>query len=202
MKLGEPDLTQTYRILLSSGDDALGLRDRVDGLVRESINSQLIETGQRVRVEVDRWERTATQRIAEDEQTIEVFVRRALRSHMTLALLLELLGDGTWRGLEAVLETDKEINAVWFIPGTTDPDTPVGTFLRERGGISVELISSRTGVPRWNGGSPDNKYGGPSLADKRLRSGYRLGSPVAQTRLRPMYRRSPRLGRSVDRAGV
>ena len=61
MKLGEPDLTHTFRIFLSSGDDALTLRDRIDGLVSQAINPELMEANERVRFEVDRGERTAAQ---------------------------------------------------------------------------------------------------------------------------------------------
>jgi hypothetical protein len=152
MKLGEPQLTQTYRIFLSSGDDALDLRDRVDGLVYQSINPQLIEARQRVRFEVDRWERTVAHRTPPDEDTIKQFVDRAVESNMTLALLMDALDDGTRAELQGVLETDKELNALWFIPRTCSPDTPVAQFLTERGD---ELYYDKTGYPdtkeSWEG---------------------------------------------------
>src|SRR6266849_9769774 len=109
MKLGSPIQQRTYRIFLSSGDDARALRDRVDRIVTDSINSQLLEAGEKVRLEVDRWERTAPQRAEPDRQTNDRFVQRALDSNVTITLLLEQLGEGTRAELEAVLDTDKEI---------------------------------------------------------------------------------------------
>jgi len=129
MKLGSPIQQRTYRIFLSSGDDARALRDRVDRIVTDSINSQLLEAGEEVRLEVDRWERTAAQRIEPGRHTNDLFVQRALDSNVTITLLVEQLGKGTRTELEAVLDADKQISALWFVPRDSSPDGEVADFL-------------------------------------------------------------------------
>jgi hypothetical protein len=132
MQLGRADLIQLYRIFLSSGDDALELRDRVEGLIERALNPQLKDAGELIRFEVDRWERTAAHR-TRDPETNAQFVRRALQSHLTLTLLLAHLGEGTRGELEAVLdETDNEISALWFVPRRGDQDSSVATWLNAR----------------------------------------------------------------------
>lgn len=152
MHIGPPTPQQTFRIFLSSGDDAADLRDRVDGLVTEVINSQLMQAGIDLRVEVDRWERTAAQRTNAGESTNDQFVKRALNSHLTLALLLRRLGDGTRDELEATLDADKEVSALWFVSRRSKPRSEVSQFLtpkRER------LTWDKTGKPEsdesWHG---------------------------------------------------
>jgi len=97
---------QTCRIFLSSGDDALELRDLVHALVDDAVNPQLRHAGFPYQLAVDRWEQTAAERNAEGEDGNARFVRLAKASTVTLSLLLERLGDGTREEIEAVLETD------------------------------------------------------------------------------------------------
>jgi hypothetical protein len=152
MQLGPPTSQATYRIFLSSGDDALALRDRIDRLVLEVINSQLIEAGIDVRVEVYRWERTAAEANEPGESTNQRFVRQALASDLTLALLIRKLGAGTREEIEATLDADQEVSALWFVSPTSKPNSEVAKFLGQK---RERLIWSKTGKPdsdeSWHG---------------------------------------------------
>lgn len=152
MQIGAPISQPTYRIFLSSGQDAADLRDRVDGLVRDSINSQLLEAEIDLRVEVDRWERSLAKKNNPGENLNDQFVKRALRSNLTLALLLDELGGGTREELEATLAAEREVSALWFIPQQSSPDSPVAKFLGEK---RRGLLYSKTGEPdshdSWSG---------------------------------------------------
>jgi hypothetical protein len=152
MQLGAPTSQATYRIFLSSGEDAAGLRDRIDELVIKAINSQLLEADIDLRIEVDRWERTAAKANEPGESTNAQFVRRALKSDLTLALLIRKIGDGTREEIEAALEADKEVSALWFVAQSSKPSSEVAKFLapnRER------LTWDKTGNPKseesWHG---------------------------------------------------
>lgn len=152
MKLSEADLIRMHRVFLSSGDDARELRDRVDRLVRDAINPSLLEAQTNVRLEVDRWERTAAER-TRGTHTNERFVERARQAQVTMALLLETLGDGTREELEAVLnETDQELCALWFIPRREQPDTQVARFLAEnRDRVYYDKTGQPDDVESWVG---------------------------------------------------
>jgi hypothetical protein len=152
MQLGAPTSQATYRIFLSSGEDATDLRDRIDDLVVKAINSQLLEADIDLRIEVDRWERTAAKSNEPGESTNAQFVRRALKSDLTLALLIRKVGDGTREEIEAALEADKEVSALWFVARSSKPSSDVAKFLtpnRER------LTWDKTGNPKseesWHG---------------------------------------------------
>lgn len=151
MRLGQADFVQLYRIFLSSGDDALLLRDRVTRLVDEVLSPQLKDAGEQIRFEIDRWERTAAQR-TDDTATNAQFVRRALNSQLTLTLLIDQLGAGTREELEAVLAADREVSALWFVPRTGAQQSPVAEFLNVR---RANLTYERTGEPAsdeaWEG---------------------------------------------------
>lgn len=135
-------------MFLSSGDDALELRNLVDGLVSDAVNSELYQAGSSVRIFVDRWERTAPGR-AYGESINDWFVRRARGSSLTLCLLLKQLRGGTKQELETVLETDDvELSVVWFVDRTTWPLNTVGRFLRTH---QSELFVSRAGPPEGPG---------------------------------------------------
>jgi hypothetical protein len=144
MKIGLPLEHRTYRIFLSSGDDARSLRDRVDAIVNDAINPQLLDANADVRFEVDRWERTAAQRNEPGETTNERFVRRALKSNVTLSLLLDRIGAGTREELAAVLDTDGQVSALWFVAKDADPQTEVSEFLRPN---RERLYYDKTGPP-------------------------------------------------------
>lgn len=152
MQIGPPTPQPTYRIFLSSGDDALVLRNRVDDLVRESINSQLIEAEVDLRVEIDRWERSSPTTNYPGESTNDQFVKRALNSDLTLALLLKKLGKGTQEEIEATLGAQKEVRALWFVPPQSNPSSEVARFLAPK---REHLFWSKTGAPdsdeSWQG---------------------------------------------------
>jgi hypothetical protein len=143
MRFREADLGRMIRIFLSSGDDAAGLRDRVEKLVNEAINPPLREAGSDIRLEVDRWEVTPAQRTRGDA-TNEQFVERARQAHLTLALLIDRLGQGTRDEIEAVLEAEEEISALWFIARNEHPDSEVARFLEDH---KEDLYHDKTGRP-------------------------------------------------------
>ena len=152
MRLGEGDRITLYQIFLSSGDDARDLRDRVDGLVYRAINPQLRQTGVPVRFEVDRWERSAAQRTPDGETTNHQFVQRARAANLTLALLLDSLGNGTREELEAVLADQSELSALWFVPKEHEPDSEVAGWLSRQ----IEaLYYDKVGLP----GDPESWEG-------------------------------------------
>lgn len=152
MQIGSAINQPTYRIFLSSGDDAADLRDRVDDLVIEAVNSQLIQVGIGLRLEVDRWERTAAASNESGESTNDQFVRRALESNLTLALLLGKVGEGTREEIEATLDAGKTVSALWFVPRKSNPRSEVAKFLAPK---RKYLYYDKTGRPgedaSWHG---------------------------------------------------
>jgi hypothetical protein len=152
MQVGTPINQLTYRIFLSSGDDAIDLRDRIDDLIRDAVNSQLMQAGIDLRLEVDRWERTAAATNNSGESTNDQFVKRAIESNLTLALLRRKVGQGTREEIEAALAADNRVSALWFVPRRSSPKSPVAEFLaphRDR------LYYDKTGKPdddeSWHG---------------------------------------------------
>ncbi len=152
MKIGSATNQSTYRIFLSSGDDAAALRDRVDDLVIEAVNSQLLQAGISLRLEVDRWERTAAASNNSGESTNDQFVKRALDSNLTLALFLKRVGQGTKEEIEATLEAEKSVSALWFVPRKSKPRSQVARFLEPK---RKHLYYDKTGRPdedaSWHG---------------------------------------------------
>jgi hypothetical protein len=133
-----------YTVFLSSGDDALHLRDLVDDLVRDAVNEELLRAGLPVRLIVSRWERTPPGR-AQGESVNDRFVRMAKSSSVTLCLLIKKLGKGTREEMEAVLATDDvDLSVIWFVSRATWPMSSVGKFLREH---RDEIFIDRAGVP-------------------------------------------------------
>jgi len=126
--LGTP--TTTVRIFLSSGDDALSERDFVDALVRDGVNTALMNLDFSVRFEVDRWERSAPHKILIDASANDEFVARAKRANLVVSVLIDRLGQGTQQELEAALEEDGvELSIVWCEARDGHPDTEVGRWL-------------------------------------------------------------------------
>ncbi len=152
MQLAAAPPRPTYRIFLSSGDDAAGLRERVKGLVEEAVNSQLMQLGMDLRLELDIWERTAPETNEPGESTNQRFVKRALDSNLTLALLLAKLGPGTREEIEATLEAGQELKVLWFVPRRSRPQSEVASFLEP---LSGRLYYDQTGNPdddeSWHG---------------------------------------------------
>jgi hypothetical protein len=144
MKIGQPIEQEMFRIFLSSGDDAADLRDRVEALVHDAINPQLLEAQMQIRLEVDRWEKTAAQRAHPGKNTNDLFVQRALESNLTMALLQDRVGDGTREELEAALAAETEVSALWFVPRDSEPDSEVARFLTPH---KQTLYYDKTGAP-------------------------------------------------------
>lgn len=152
MQIGPPTNQPTYRIFLSSGDDAADLRDRIDALIVEAVNSQLLQANINLRLEVDRWERTAAATNNPGESTNDQFVKRALESQLTLALLLRKVGEGTREEIEATLEAEQPVSALWFVPRKSKPKSEVAKFLEPQRDL---LYFDKTGRPTedasWHG---------------------------------------------------
>jgi hypothetical protein len=142
----------TFRIFISSGDDAAELRERVAGLIDKAVNSQLSQLGISLRLEVDRWEHTAPDTNETGETTNERFVKRALDCDLTLALLMSKLGPGTREEIEATLAAGKELKVLWFVPRRSRPRSEVARFLEPLGG---RIYYDKTGKPEddesWHG---------------------------------------------------
>lgn len=125
MKLPEPDTVQSYNLFLSSSDEAetRRLRDRLQRLVYEVINPRLSEFEQAgVRLDIQRWEQTAPQRVAEGGVN-QLFVEKARRSALTIVLLLDEIRAGTREEFEAAFgRSDSQVSVLIFDrPGGGDP---------------------------------------------------------------------------------
>jgi hypothetical protein len=131
MKLGLGLPVSEYTVFLSSADDAIELRERVDGLFHNAVQPALKSAGVDVRFHLDRWEKTEPRRL-EDEETIDdEFVQRATASNLLMTLVVEQLGSGTQKEIEAVLAGETEVALLWFVARTDHPNTPAGTFMSE-----------------------------------------------------------------------
>ena len=117
-----------YHLFVSSGNDAVELRNRVDRLVRNSVNPELV--GHQIHFEAYLWERQSPRRLFGRETVDDEFVHRALSSDMVLTLLLARLGKGTKKEIEAVLKSSTELRALWFVNQDDNPRTEVAKYLR------------------------------------------------------------------------
>lgn len=137
-------------VFVSSGDDVVCLRDLVDDLVRDAINSEFQRASIPLRLLVSRWERSAPGRAADGEKVNDRFVALARKSSVTLCLLLDRLGAGTREEIEAVLDTpDVDLAILWFVEPHTWPKSEVGCFLeslKDRG-----VFIDRAGRPDSRG---------------------------------------------------
>jgi hypothetical protein len=105
-----PRTTHMTTIFLSSGSDAIHLRNRVDLLVR-TISTQFQAARSPYRFEIDRWEDHAAQRAPTDNLN-DIFVQCAKDSHLTLVLLLNEIRPGTREEIEGVLSEENAQLAV------------------------------------------------------------------------------------------
>lgn len=143
-KLGSGGLITQYIVFVSSGDDLIAMRNKVDRLIHNSINPKLLSRG--VRFEPDLWERQPPRRLRWWETIDDEFVERACNSDLVLTLLLARLGRGTKKEILAVLKTDVELKALWFIERDERPRTEVARFLRKLADRE-ELRYKRAGKP-------------------------------------------------------
>src|SRR5687767_69770 len=95
-----------YCVFVSSGDDAVELRNRVDGLIRNAVNPEL--SSHEIRFDADLWEQKAPRRLFGLETVDDEFVQRAVDSDLVMTLLLARLGRGTKKEVEAVLKSPTE----------------------------------------------------------------------------------------------
>lgn len=144
LPLAQPFATNSYRVFLSSGHDAVVLRDRAESLF--AIATQLLVQHEApFRIEVDRWEHTAPQR-GETDHLNDLFVERAKRAHLTLVLLLSDIRPGTLQEVEAVLNetTDRDVAVIWFHEPGVDPTPELEAFLAAR---RDEILYAEVGPP-------------------------------------------------------
>jgi hypothetical protein len=134
-----------FVVFLSSGQDAVRLRDMVDDLVLGAVNSELLAAGLSVRLMVDRWERGTPRRV-EGESINAAFVRRARASSLALCFVIKRLGKYTQEEIEAVLDAEGVgLSIIWFIERDAPwPRTNLGKFLRQHGDV---LVVDRAGPP-------------------------------------------------------
>jgi hypothetical protein len=151
VKLPEPDTVQSYNLFLSSSDEpeTRRLRDRVQRLVYEVINPRLSEYEQaRVRLDIQRWEQTAPQRVAEGGVN-RLFVGKARRSALTMVLLLDEIRPGTREEFEAALaQPDSQVSVLIFVRPGGDNEVSAGerdTYLAPH--RNQILYSDRCGEP-------------------------------------------------------
>lgn len=132
MKLGRGQLVPEFRVFLSSSNDAIALRERVDGLFHNAVNPALRALHDReARFYLDKWEHTEARRLGEDEEFDDEFVAMAKASDLMLTLVVDRLGPGTKRELQEVAKTDTEIVALWFVRFGEQPDNEAARFLNE-----------------------------------------------------------------------
>jgi hypothetical protein len=132
--------TRTLRVFLSSGGDAIVERDFLDALIRDGLVPPLMHSGSPIRIEVDRWERTAPHKIVRGGSPNDEFVARAKVANLVVGILKEELRPGTKEELEAVLEDDEaevEVAIVWCADPRDDPPTEVAEWLKDRQGIAL-----------------------------------------------------------------
>jgi hypothetical protein len=71
---------------------------------------------------------------------------------LTLALLLRKVGKGTKEEIEATLEAEKSVSALWFVPRRSSPRSEVAKFLEPQRDY---LYYDKTGRPEedesWHG---------------------------------------------------
>jgi hypothetical protein len=128
-KLGPGNLVTQYCVFVSSGDDAIELRNRVRGLISNSLNPGL--ASYKVRFEADLWERQPPRRLFGRETVDDEFVERAANSDLVMTLLLARLGKGTKKEIKAVLKSETELKALWFVNRSEAPSTEVGKYLHK-----------------------------------------------------------------------
>lgn len=126
-KLGPGKLMTQYGVFVSSGDDAVDLRNRVDGLIRNAVNPELAT--HQIQFAADLWEQKAPRRLFGRETVDDEFVKRAVRSDLVMTLLLARLGNGTRKEIEAVLRSPTELKLLWFVNRDERPATEVASYL-------------------------------------------------------------------------
>ncbi len=117
----QPLAVSLYRVFLSSGNDALQVRERLDRLITNVVVPQLSHADAPFRIEVVRWEAAAAQRVP-SEHTNDLFVEQACRCHLVIVLLLQEIRPGTREEIQAVLD-EKGIDVAVLQFGDSPSDT-------------------------------------------------------------------------------
>lgn len=128
-KLGPGSPFTRYVVFVSSGDDLIAMRNKVEGLIERSVNPELASRG--VFFKADLWERDPPRRLLPWETVDDEFVERACDSDLVMALLLSRLGAGTKKEILAVLRSPVELKLLWFVDRDERPNTRVARFLRK-----------------------------------------------------------------------
>lgn len=106
------ELPKEYSVFLSSGHDAIDLRDRVSEIFKAA-DDILAYRNTGLRIKVRRWEDCPPHR--SDGRVNAEFVERAMKSPMIVALLIDDIHKGTHEELTTVLtETKNEVAVLVF----------------------------------------------------------------------------------------
>lgn len=130
MKLGPGQMVSEHVVFLSSSNDAIEVRERVDGLIRNAVNPALKDLGE-VRFYLEKWEHTEARRLGAGEGFDDEFISKAVASDLMMTLVVERVGPGTEAEMRAVAESGTEIAALWFVKFGEQPDTEAARFLNE-----------------------------------------------------------------------
>jgi hypothetical protein len=105
----------TFPVFISSANEALPFRDRVQNLVEKSLNSQLSRNRRPEHFAVWRWEERASTTAPSGGNANDLFVQMARESSVTIVLLRDKLRPGTREELMAVKDDEEvELKVLWF----------------------------------------------------------------------------------------
>jgi hypothetical protein len=125
-------MVSEFVVFLSSSNDAIEIRERVEGLIQNSVNPALKALGERgARFYLEKWEHTEARRLGAGEDFDDEFMEKAVNSDLVMTLVVDRVGPGTKAEMKAVAESDTEIAALWFVNFGEQPDTDAGRFLNE-----------------------------------------------------------------------
>jgi hypothetical protein len=131
-------MVSEYTVFLSSSNDAIELRERVDGLFHNAVNPAMRALGERgARFYLEKWEHSEARRLGEGEEFDDEFVEKAVNSDLMLTLVVDRLGPGTRHELQEVAKGDTEIVALWFIEFGEQPENETAEFLN---GLQEEKV--------------------------------------------------------------
>jgi hypothetical protein len=104
-----------FPVFLSSANEAMRFRNRVQDLVDKSLNTQLSFRGWPDQFPVWRWEEMASTTVPAGGRANDLFVQKARESSVTIVLLRDNLRPGTKAELMAVKDDpDVELKVLWF----------------------------------------------------------------------------------------
>jgi len=106
---------RAFPIFISSAADAMPLRNRVQRLVNDCVNSQLSMHGWHVQFPIWRWEDVEARAAHTGETVNDIFVQMAKDSSVVMVLLLDDLKPGTHDELMAVKDDPEvKLQVLWF----------------------------------------------------------------------------------------